>query len=74
MWKYVNSKCICVKSLFISPIFDIIWRSDMVVKDRQQLLGLSQTCTGNSSEGAKILAFLRIVAQTLEHQLAQNFR
>ena len=36
MWKYVNSKCICVKSVFISPILDIIWRSNMVVKDHQQ--------------------------------------
>jgi hypothetical protein len=36
MWKYVNSKSICVESLFISPVLDINWRSDMVVKDRQQ--------------------------------------
>jgi hypothetical protein len=36
MWKYVNSKCICVKSLFISPILYINWRSDLVAKDRQQ--------------------------------------
>jgi hypothetical protein len=36
MRKYVNSKSICVESLFVSPILDINWRSDMVVKDRQQ--------------------------------------
>ena len=36
MWKYVNSKNICVKSLFISPVLDINWLSDIVVKDRQQ--------------------------------------
>ena len=35
MWKYVNSKSIYVKSLFISPVLDINWQSDMVVKDRQ---------------------------------------
>ena len=35
MWKYVNCKSICVKSLFISPVLDINWRSDLVVKDRQ---------------------------------------
>ena len=35
MWKYVNSKGICVISLLISPVLDINWWSDMVVKDRQ---------------------------------------
>ena len=35
MWKYVNIKSICVESLFISPVLDINWQSDMVVKDRQ---------------------------------------
>ena len=35
MWKYVNSKYICVESLFISPILDINWRLEFVVKDRQ---------------------------------------
>jgi hypothetical protein len=32
MWKYVNSKCICVISVFISPVLDINWRSDLIVK------------------------------------------
>ena len=33
---YVNNKCICIISLFISPILDLNWRSNLVVKDRQQ--------------------------------------
>jgi hypothetical protein len=37
MWKYVNSKCICVISLFISFVLNLSWRSDLVVKDRQQI-------------------------------------
>jgi hypothetical protein len=37
MWKYVNSKSICVKSLFVSPILDINWWSDLIAKDRQQI-------------------------------------
>ena len=36
MWKYVNSKCICAKSLFISPIFDINWQLELIISDRQQ--------------------------------------
>jgi hypothetical protein len=36
MWKYVNSKGICVISLFISPNLDFNWQSDLVVMDRQQ--------------------------------------
>jgi hypothetical protein len=35
-WNYVNTKIICVIILFISPVLDLIWRSDMVVKDHQQ--------------------------------------
>ena len=35
-WNYVNSKSICVISLFISPVLDLIWRLNLVVKDRQQ--------------------------------------
>jgi hypothetical protein len=34
-WNYANSKGICVKSMFISPILDYNWRSDLVVSDRQ---------------------------------------
>ena len=37
MWKYVNSKGICVKSLFISPILDSNWWSNIIIKDRQQI-------------------------------------
>ena len=33
-WNYVKSKCICVKSLFISPILDSKWWSDIIVKHR----------------------------------------
>jgi hypothetical protein len=36
MWKYVNSKGICVISLFISPNLDFNWRSDLVIMDCQQ--------------------------------------
>ena len=36
-WNYVNSKGICVKRLFISPILDFNWRSDLIVSDRQQI-------------------------------------
>ena len=35
-WNYVNSKSICVISLFISPILDLNWWSDLIVKDCQQ--------------------------------------
>jgi hypothetical protein len=35
-WNYVNGKSICVISLFIPPILDLIWWSDMVAKDHQQ--------------------------------------
>ena len=35
-WNYVNSKGICVKRFFISPILDNNWRSNVVVSDRQQ--------------------------------------
>jgi len=27
---------LCVISLFISPVLDLNWRSDLIVKDRQQ--------------------------------------
>ena len=37
IWKYINSKCICVESLFISPVLDINWRSDLIINDRQQI-------------------------------------
>jgi len=37
MWKYVHSKCICAKSLFISRILDVKWQSDLIVKDQQQM-------------------------------------
>ena len=36
-WNYVKSKCICVKSLFISPVLDSNWQSNIIVKDHQQL-------------------------------------
>ena len=36
MWKYVNSKCICVLSLLISPVLSLNWWLNLVVKDRQQ--------------------------------------
>ena len=36
-WNCVNSKGICVKRLFISPILDNNWRSNVVVSDRQQI-------------------------------------
>ena len=35
MWKYVNSKCICVISLFISYVLSLNWWADSVVKDCQ---------------------------------------
>jgi hypothetical protein len=35
MWKIVNSKSICVISLFISPILDINWQLDLVIMDSQ---------------------------------------
>jgi len=34
-WNYVNSKSICAISLFISPILDLNWWSDLIVKDCQ---------------------------------------
>ena len=37
MWKYVNSKCICIKSLFISPILDINWWSELIVSGYQHV-------------------------------------
>ena len=37
-WNYVNSKGICVISLFISPILSLNWWSDLVDKDRQQCM------------------------------------
>jgi hypothetical protein len=40
-WNYINSKSICVISLFISPVLDLIWRSDMTVQDRQQSSSLA---------------------------------
>jgi hypothetical protein len=36
IWDYVNNKCICVISLFISPVLDLNWRSDLIVKNCQQ--------------------------------------
>ena len=36
-WNYVNSICICVKSMFISPILDFNWWSDLIVSDRRHL-------------------------------------
>jgi hypothetical protein len=35
-WNYVNIKCICAISLFVSPVLDLNWRLDLVIKDRQQ--------------------------------------
>ena len=35
-WNFVNSKVICVKRLFISPILDFNWQSDLIDSDRQQ--------------------------------------
>jgi hypothetical protein len=35
-WNYVNSACIFVKSMFISPILNLNWQLEMVVSDRQQ--------------------------------------
>ena len=37
-WNYVNSKGICVKSMFISPILDYNWWLEMVVSDHQYLV------------------------------------
>ena len=34
-WNYVNSKGICVKKLFISPVLDNNWALNVVVSDRQ---------------------------------------
>jgi hypothetical protein len=36
MWKYVNSKGICVISLFISPNLYFNWQSDLLIMDHQQ--------------------------------------
>ena len=36
-WNYINSKGICVKILFISPVLDNNWRSNVVVSDRQRI-------------------------------------
>ena len=36
MWKYVNSKCICAISLFISHVLDINWWSNLIVNDHKQ--------------------------------------
>jgi hypothetical protein len=36
-WNYINSKGICVISLFISPVLDLNWWADLVVKDHQHL-------------------------------------
>ena len=33
-WNYVNSKGICVKSMFISLVLDYNWQLEMVVSDR----------------------------------------
>ena len=35
-WNYVNSKAICVISLFISPFLDLNWWMDLVIMDHQQ--------------------------------------
>ena len=37
-WNYVNSKGICVKRLFISPILDYNWSSDLIDSVRQPII------------------------------------
>jgi len=44
MCKYVNSICICDKSLFISPILDSNWWSDLIASDRQHSLMVRPWC------------------------------
>ena len=51
MWKYVNNKCICAISLFISPILSFNWQSDLVVKDRQQFVRLGEGWWMDKVEG-----------------------
>jgi len=66
MWKYVNSKCVCVISLFISPILSLNWRLDLIVKDRQQRRhrqvsgeGGSGTIEGRDGGAATVVARVR---------------
>jgi hypothetical protein len=42
MWKYVNSKGICVMNLLISPVLRLNRRSDLIVKDCQHKLSLKE--------------------------------
>ena len=42
-WNYANSICICVKSMFISPLLDYNWMSDLVVSDRQHIPTMGHT-------------------------------
>jgi len=51
----------CVKSLFISPVLDLNWRSDVIVKDRQHWFDPSCILL------AHILDLLRLVHPNLSH-------
>ena len=60
MWKYVNSKCICIESLFISPILEINWRLDLIVNDCQQRVVLGSYSCSRSSLGGSTKPYIFI--------------
>ena len=64
-WNYVNSTCICVKSMFISPILDYNWWSDLIVSDRQHLAKL------NLVNGSGVASMFSLLKST--HVFKQEF-
>ena len=64
-WNYVNSKGICVKSMFISPILDYNWWSDLIVSDRQHLAKL------NLVNGSGVASMFSLLKST--HVFKQEF-